>query len=170
MRRVDRALGRGDAEGAWRMLEVHVLHEGADPEAALAYWQLADTVGRSRDAVPVLWRWMWGAFRAGERAAVVERWREVCERVPDAAPPLDLQVRIAECLAEDGQSSAAETLLRGALARLDSRTAAETLLVLATNAEIAKEALARASAHPALPAGARGELERLARESTPASS
>ncbi|HEY2386432.1 MAG TPA: rhomboid family intramembrane serine protease [Candidatus Binatia bacterium] len=163
----NRALASGRSEDAWRLLRERLVQHPSDDDAVMAYWSLAEQLGRSREAAPAMLRLVRGALERGDQETALRQWDEVKERCPDVAPSIDLAVRLAAAVLERGSRPEAIDLLRGALGRVDAATPAQVLADLATvaayaDAALAGEAAARALRHPALPREARAALERLA--------
>jgi membrane associated rhomboid family serine protease len=166
-RQANRALERDDTDEAWRALREQMLHHPSDDDAALAYWNLAQQLGRSREAAPVLLRLIRRELERSAQESALRQWDELKEHVPDVVPPVDLAVKLAACIVARGCKHEAANLLRDALRRVDATTAPQVLADLALTAAVvdcalAAEAAARALTHPALPRDARVVLERLA--------
>lgn len=165
-RQANRALERDDPREAWRLLREQTLRDPADVDAALAYWNVAEQLGRSREAAPVVLRLIRSELQRDDPEAALRLWDELKERVPDAVLAVDLAVKLAEqMLARQSRAEAAD-LLRDAFRHVDAATSPQILADLALTAVAADEVLAaeaatRALAHPGLPRAARAELERL---------
>ena len=163
----NRALASGRSEDAWRLLRERLVQHPSDDDAAMAYWSLAEQLGRSREAAPAMLRLVRGALERDDHEAALRQWDELKARCPEVGPSIDLAVGLAATVLERGSREEAVALLRDALGRVDAGTSAPTLADLATvaasaDAVLAGEAAARALRHPALPREARAALERLA--------
>lgn len=165
-RQANRALERDDPDTAWRVLREQMLRNPSDLDAALAYWNIAEQLGRSREAAPVALRLVRGALQGDDPEAALRLWDELKERVPDVAPAIDVAVKLAAHMLACQSTPEAIDLLRDALRRADGATSPQILADLAMTAAnddetVAAEAAAQALAHPGLPRTARAELERL---------
>ncbi len=163
LRAVERALARDRREEAWTLLRAHVAKTPADHDAALTYWDLAKTVGRAREAAPVVIRVLRAALLAGDTEQALMHWRDVRTALPDVAPEIELAARLASLLADRGEQAEATALVRDAVARVDAATPASALVALvqaahALDASTAAEVAACALAHPGLPLALRREL------------
>ncbi len=155
LRAVERALAGDRHAEAWRLLEGHVARTPADHDAALAYWDLAKTLGRAREAVPVLSRVVRAELLADDPAAARRSCQWAIAAVPDAAPAIELAARLAAALGDLGHAVEAAELVRDAVARVDVTTPAAALVELRRAARFAETAVrteveARALAHPGL--------------------
>ncbi len=163
LRAVERALARDRREEAWELLRRHVTRVPADRDAALVYWDLAKTVGRCREAAPVLVRVIRAELAAGEREGMLAHWTDLQTHLPDVVVETDLAARLALALGDAGARLEAADLVRGALARVEVTTPAAALVELVRAARyaeegVAQEVTARALAHPGLPLSLRREL------------
>lgn len=163
LRAVERALARDRREEAWTLLAEHVVRTPADYDAALVYWDLAKTLGRTRTAAPVLLRVIRAELQAGDETAALAQWEDLHAQVPDVRVETELAARIATALGAVGHVPEAADLVRAALARVDVTTPAAALVALVdaarfADAPVAAEVTARALAHPGLPIDLRREL------------
>jgi membrane associated rhomboid family serine protease len=163
LRAVERALARDRRDEAWQILRRHVVADLKDRDAALVYWDLAKTMGRCREAAPVLIRVIRSELAAEDPVSALEHWTDLRTQLPDAMVEVDLAARLACVLGDAGASREAGDLVRAALARVDATTPASALVGLAEAARFADRDLAaavaaRALAHPGLPLAVRREL------------
>lgn len=163
LRKVDRALARERREDAWALLRTHVVRVPADQDAALVYWDLAKTLGRTREAAPVLLRVIRAELLAGDGEDALAHWTDLQRERPDVVPEIDLAARLAHALGDIGHVPEAADLLRAASARIDVATPASVLVELVraarfAEAPVASAVTAHALAHPGLPLAVRREL------------
>lgn len=170
--RVQRALQANRLDEAWSLLQAELARHPANRDAALAYWELAQRLGRALQAAPVLTRLIGVDLRDGDTESACAHWRAVRAQLPEARLEPELAVQLSERLVKSGRNLEAGEIIRGALQQLNPRTAADVLLRLARVAcsadrALAPEAIARALAHPSLPPQTRDELRQLASVSRP---
>lgn len=163
LRAVERALARDRRDEAWTLLRTHVARVPADQDAALAYWDLAKTLGRAREAAPVLLRVVRTELLADDGADAIAHWSDLRKEVPDCVPEIELAARIAQALGAIGHIPEAADLVRAAIERIDVVTPASALVELVRAARYAEDAVAavataRALAHPGLPLAVRRAL------------
>ncbi len=163
LRAVERALARDRRDDAWKLLAAHVVHTPGDHDAALAYWDLAKTLGRAREAAPVLLRVVRAELLAHDEEHALAHWRDLHAHLPDVAVETELAARLASALGGIGHTPEAADLVRDALARVDVATPAAALVELVraarfADAPVAAEVAARALAHPGLPLAVRRAL------------
>ncbi|MCC6849870.1 MAG: rhomboid family intramembrane serine protease [Deltaproteobacteria bacterium] len=173
LRRVERALARDRRDEAWRLLAAHVVRTPADHDAALAYWDLAKTLGRAREATPILVRVIRAELLARDEEGALDHWRDLHAAVPDLAIDAELAARLACAFGDIGSAPEAADLVRVALGRVDVATPPAALVALAraarfADAPVAAEAVARALAHPGVPPAVRRELAGAGSERAPA--
>jgi hypothetical protein len=163
LRAVERALARDRRDEAWTLLRTHVARAPGDRDAALTYWDLAQTLGRAREAAPVLLRVVRAELVAGDGAAALAHWTDLRQAVPDCVPEIELAARIAHALGTSGHTPEAGDLVRAATARIDVETPPSALVELVraacyADAPVAETVTARALAHPGLPLAVRRAL------------
>src|SRR5262249_50224023 len=115
LRTVEQALARDRRDDAWQVLRTHVLADPKDRDAALVYWDLAKTLGRCREAAPVLIRVIRTELAADDPVAALEHWTDLRRELPDAMVEVDLAARLACLLGDAGASGEAGDLVRDAL-------------------------------------------------------
>ena len=163
LRAVEHALARDRREEAWTLLQGHVLRAPADHDAALAYWDLAKTLGRCRDAAPVLLRVIRTELMAGDSEDAIAHWSDLQAQVPTVAIEIDLAARLAAALGDIGHTPEAADLVRAAVERVDVATPAAALVELVraarfADADVVTLVATRALAHPGLPPAVRRAL------------
>ncbi len=163
LRTVERALERDRRDEAWQLLRRHVLADPKDRDAALVYWDLAKTLGRCREAAPVLIRVIRAELGADDPVSALEHWTDLRNQLPEAMVEVDLAARLACVLGDAGAAGEASDLVRDALARVDATTPPSALVGLTeaarfAAADVAAAVAARALAHPGLPLAVRRAL------------
>jgi hypothetical protein len=163
LRAVERALARDRCGEAWTVLQGYVLRTPADHDAALTYWDLAKTLGRCRDAAPVLLRLIRAELMNGDDEEAIAHWTDLQAQTSAVTVEIDLAARLASALGHIGHTPEAADLVRDAVARVDVATPAAALVELLraarfADADMAAAVTTRALAHPGLPPAVRREL------------
>jgi membrane associated rhomboid family serine protease len=107
----------GQLDEAFHLLNGILRQHPEHLDAALALWDVANDLGRPRDAVPGLLRVIRHEVKCGDHPAALRHWLELmaCNLDADADPPL--LMRMAPLLREAGEREAAVQALRNALLR-----------------------------------------------------
>lgn len=156
--------GRG--EEALELLAGEVAAHPGNRDACLAYWDVAGAVGRPAEAAAALGRVLRDEVASGQKQLAIQHWRELTQRVPDAALEASLEVRIATFLIDAGEFDPALFSLKRILDGTCGEVSASTLHRVARVAQDLDADLALRAAREALGArdlepDARTDVERL---------
>jgi membrane associated rhomboid family serine protease len=137
--RLEKALdaqAHGRSQQAFDLLTRALKDDASSPDAALALWDVALSLGRSAEAASAMLRVLRDDVRRGDRQAVVDHWLELDERGLSADADLTLLIRVAGILRQEDQPTAALGALQLALSQAN---ASDSPIVASRVARAAKD-------------------------------
>jgi membrane associated rhomboid family serine protease len=135
----------GDLEGAYAKLEAEVQRDPKDSDAALAFWDAAASLGRTKAALPALGRTI-RELAASDPPTAARCWLEVCEHAPGARLDPQTLLKVHATLAAQHMDEEAKRALRHAA---DPRNPALTPALALRVLEAARERDPQAAASAA---------------------
>jgi membrane associated rhomboid family serine protease len=117
----ERSAGRLDQ--AFKLLSGILRREPEHLDASLAFWDVANGLGRPGAAASAIRRVVRDEIQRGDRANAVKHWRELAECGFDGDAEPALLIRMATMLRDAGERQAAVRALRNALLRAEGASA-----------------------------------------------
>lgn len=162
----------GNAALALARLRHAVECEPGNPDAACAYWTVAEERGQQAQAAPLLLRSIARQLRDGDHDSALNLWVEILQGVPAVRAETPLLLNLGRLLDEHDRKHDARATLRKALEQHGPASPPNLALRLARIAQVldpplALSALALALGNPGLDAASRVEAEALRSRLTP---
>jgi membrane associated rhomboid family serine protease len=144
----ERSAGRLDE--AFNLLSGILRREPGQLDASLAFWDVANDLGRPGAAANAILRVVRDEIRRGDRASAVKHWLELAECGFDGDAEPALLIRVAMMLRDAGERQVAVRALRNALLRAEGASATAVASRVAREASELDPRTAEAAAWRAL--------------------